>query len=371
MRSRVRIGLALTALLACSSEKRAADSSVREPGATATGNFSIDAAPSLTIPGTAPNDQTLIGHAVGATQLSGGSVLIADGYDLSIRTFNSSGRLVRSAGRRGGGPGEYQSLFWFRQCGHDTVFAWDPAQSRMSVVDSSGRFSREARLPVSPGIITCSRSGMIATLMAQEMTTGPGERSPRLISRLVVVDARGDSLWSLPNIPVGQWRPLATITRIALGDDRLYVGTGDSAYVDAYDLRGQRVATFRVGGTLRAPTTKNYERAIDISLATLPGTPKGKEIIRQKMLAIPMPEHLPSYTDLFVDPAGSLWVVTSVPGDGRIVLRAFAPSGQSLGEIHLPIEMRIFEVGSDHLLGAYEAPDGQEHVALYHLRRNR
>jgi len=72
-----------------------------------------------------------------------------------------------------------------------------------------------------------------------------------------------------------------------------------------------------------------------------------------------------------MDPAGSLWVVTSAPGDDRTELHGFSPSGQSLGEIRLPIETRLFEVGSEHILDAYEAPDGQAHVALYHFRQHR
>ncbi len=93
-------------------------------------------------------------------------------------------------------------------------------------------------------------------------------------------------------------------------------------------------------------------------------------MFKQRLMAIPMPEHLPSYSDLFVDPDGLLWAVTSAPGDEHTDLQVVAPSGQQIGSLRLPLEMRVFEIGSSYILGAFLGDDGQEHVAVYHLLRN-
>jgi hypothetical protein len=362
------IGLATS--LACSGEERSDNSSVIVSGAFASGALSIDATPSLVVPADTTDDRALIGHAVDATRLSDGMILVADGYEPSLRAYDQSGRFQRSIGRRGGGPGEFESIVWFGQCAPDSLFTWDGGLARLSVFDSHGRFARETRLPGSSAIISCSRSGKFASLLAPEpMTHLPTDHDPRVTTRLRLFDAQGDSLWSLPDIGIGDMRPLGTIPRIALHDDRLYVGTRDSAFVDEYDLHGQRIATFRVGEAPRASTMHHYERAIDRLLGQLPGTPKDRETAKKMMLTIPMPQHLPPYIGLLVDPTGTLWVVTSVPGDETTEIRAFAPSGEELGRIHLPVEVRVFEIGSDYLLGAYAAPDGQELVALYRYRR--
>ena len=45
------------------------------------------------------------------------------------------------------------------------------------------------------------------------------------------------------------------------------------------------------------------------------GDRETREAARRLLLEIPMPEYRPPYTNLFADPGGTLWVVTSAPGD--------------------------------------------------------
>lgn len=360
----------LSALLACSDARHSDQSTTSGSGVSASGTFTIDPAPVVTIPADSSDDRALIGHVVGGTQLLDGTIVIADGYEPSLKSYSKSGQFLHSSGRRGGGPGEFQSIRWLGLCGPSNVFAWDPGQSRMSVFDHGRKFSREVHLPGQPVFFACALSGMFATMMDPNGSPEPSEHAPRLFSRLMLVNQNGDSLWSLPDIYIGQNRPMATITRIALSTDRLYVGTGDSAYVDEYDLKGQLVRVFKVGDGPRASTRLHYERAIDRLLAQLPGTPEARQLIKDRMLAIPMPDHLPPYTDLLVDPTGSLWVVTSVAGDDTTKISAFTPAGEKLGEIRLPLEMKVLEVGRDYILGESESSDGQEVVTMYRYRRN-
>jgi hypothetical protein len=340
----------------------------------ASGRLTVDSSPFVAIPGPATPDSGLITHVKGATRLSAGTIVIADGYsghEQSLKGFGNNGQLVWSSGRQGGGPGEFQALGWFAQCGQDSLFTWDDAQSRLSVLDAGGQLARVGTLPGVPLSVNmaCSRSGNFAIMTSPAPSSPLAEQFPRLTSRLTVVDSRGDSLWSLPDVYLGQNRPLGTITRLALGNDRLYVGTGDSAYVDEYDLSGQLIATFQVGEASRQPRLKQYEQAIDQLLGQMPGKPEDKKTAKEQLLKIPMPDRLPSYSGLLVDPSGMLWVVTSLPGDDTTRIRAFTPSGESVGEIRLPFALRILEVGSDYLLGVRQGKDGQEVVALYRYTR--
>jgi hypothetical protein len=63
--------------------------------------------------------------------------------------------------------------------------------------------------------------------------------------------------------------------------------------------------------------------------------------------------------------------VTSVPGDGVTIIQAAEPDGRVVGEVRLPVEMDVFEIGSDYLLGAYQLPDGEQRVAAYRFSRSR
>lgn len=361
--------LLLLFLGGCSREPRAVDSPSIGSGATASGSIEVESSPSVILPADPMDARALIGFAAGGTQLSDGSVIIADKYDRSIRTFDRSGHFVRSTGRRGGGPGEFQTITWLGRCGRDSIFVWDDAQFRLSVFDNGGRFARSGQLEGAPIILACSPSRLFATLLSPGRPSGASASSQRLTSRLLLDNAEGDSLWSLSSVYVGQSRPLSTVTRIALGDQRLYVGTGDSAYVDEYDLQGHKITTFKVGDSLRTATIHQYERAIDRLLSQLPGAPSARQAAKKMMLTIPMPVHLPPYTGLFVDTTGSLWVVTSVAGDDKTELRIYESAGSVIGTVSLPLEMRILEIGEEHILGAYEDEGGQEYVAVYRYHR--
>ncbi len=85
------------------------------------------------------------------------------------------------------------------------------------------------------------------------------------------------------------------------------------------------------------------------------------------MLKFPAPKDLPPYFELFADTAGTLWAQTSVPGTGTTVLSRLTSDGKALSDVRLPKEIRVFEVGSDYVLGSYEDERDIPHVALYRV----
>jgi hypothetical protein len=167
----------------------------------------------------------------------------------------------------------------------------------------------------------------------------------------------------------GQNRPLGRLTDIAASNDRIYVGTADSAFVDVYDLTGRRLNSLAVGVGVRKATKTNYEHAIDGMVGVMP-TREMRESGRQQMLRIPPPEYLPAYSTVHTDPSGTLWVNVSAPGDPKTVLRAIRSDGRLLGEVNIPRGLRVFEVGMDYVLGRYQDTDGEQHVTAYSFVRN-
>ena len=53
----------------------------------------------------------------GAIRLSDGTVVVGDRGAAAVKYFDGSGRLVRTSGRQGQGPGEFQYLAWLQPCG--------------------------------------------------------------------------------------------------------------------------------------------------------------------------------------------------------------------------------------------------------------
>jgi hypothetical protein len=328
----------------------------------------------LDIAGSTPSGEFVHGHAAGATRLSTGSIVVADGIDDAVLFFDSSGRKVRSVGRRGRGPGEFAQITWLGQCGPDSVVVWDRMLGRFTLMDSAGNIIRQYRpADPDPAIIACSRAGTFATLGAPDMSAEATQtgQSPHYRAPLALLDGTGAIVRRLGLAPVGESRPLGKLTQIAVSADRLYLGSQDSAWIDVLSLDGRLVLTLPVGGPRRRLTLKHYERTADALVASYADADE-RRAMREWVLKTPMPDYLLPYGPLFVDLDGRLWVQSSFPGDGETVLRAVSDGGSVLAEVHLPLDLRVFEVGRDYVLGAYEEEEtGEPHVTLYQLRSRR
>jgi hypothetical protein len=94
-----------------------------------------------------------------------------------------------------------------------------------------------------------------------------------------------------------------------------------------------------------------------------------RERERERLGAVPLPRSLPPYTAIFTDTEGTVWVVVSSPGDAETRLRAIGARGRVVGEVRIPRDLRVMEVGSDYVLGVYDDASSTQHLAVYRLRR--
>jgi hypothetical protein len=333
----------------------------------------VDSTPALDLTGTLPNGDVTFTYPSGATRLSTGAIAVGDLYGEAVWFFDAAGQPTAKIGRAGRGPGEFSRVAWIGQCRADSVFAWDASASRMTVLSAQGAVIRQYRLPADPGastppsVVACSRAGGFAYLGVPEnpqinLKTGesPYDRGP-----LYLGDAAGGVRRVVESVGYGEMRPLGKITSLALSADAIFVGTKDSAFVDVYGYDGQHRAAVPVGGAPRRPTQRNYEAAIAAQAATLRSADDRKQI-RGIMLGMPMPEFLPAYGALFTDPDGVLWVTLSAAGDSVTRLRAVHRTPPV--ELTISRDLRVFEVGRDYVLGAYEDEAGEPHVVLYTMR---
>ena len=83
------------------------------------------------------------GGDVGFTRVAGitadgnGSIYIADGVESEIRVFDSTGAPLRTIGRKGHGPGEFEDLYPLAWLG-DTLAALDPGNARIGLMTATG-----------------------------------------------------------------------------------------------------------------------------------------------------------------------------------------------------------------------------------------
>ncbi|MHB1194848.1 MAG: hypothetical protein ACYC6F_17615 [Longimicrobiales bacterium] len=307
----------------------------------------------------------------GATRLSNGSIVVSDRWAQAVRFFDESGALVRTAGRGGEGPGEFTAPSWLGQCGPDQVFVWDYMQNQMAVIDSAGTVVREFTPHGNPAWFRCSSGGRIA--IAGQTLELPRSVSQvlatRFTARLWLANADGDSVGGVGVLPMAEGWILGKQTQYAITDDRLYVGTADSAFLDVYDLGGVHISAIPLAITPRPPSEANIQAWLDKQWEVFQDTQyreQGKQMTRQRSK---VPEHLPLYTGLALDPEGVIWVVLSSPGDAETRFQAVSKDGTFLADLRIPEELELYEVGRDYLLGGIHHETGIPGIALYRIHR--
>jgi len=87
------------------------------------------------------------GRVMDAILDSRGRVLVADAFNHHVVVFGTDGRHVGTIGRRGSGPGEFQSPWEVATDASDSIFVWDSGNRRVSVFDPDLRYQRTFRLP--------------------------------------------------------------------------------------------------------------------------------------------------------------------------------------------------------------------------------
>jgi hypothetical protein len=331
--------------------------------------WSIEPAPVLDISDSSATAQPALLYPRGAALLSNGVIAVADQHAPGVRFFDSTGRLLKTVGREGRGPGEFVTTAWLGQCGRDSVFVWDYMQGRMSVIDTAGRIVREYMPQPSAAVMSCTRSGRFAIFSQPEDASARlSDVTARSSATLWIGDAYGDSLTVVGVLPLAENRTLGKITQFAITDQHLFVGTADSAFLDVYNLEGRHVSVLPILTSPRPATEQHYHRALDVALAMF-NDADYRDQLRTRMQRLPMPEFLPLYTGLIADTENVLWLTLSAPGDSVTRFHALSEDGRLLADLEIPAELILFEAGPDYLLGAVQDNDYVHHLVMYRLKR--
>jgi hypothetical protein len=86
--------------------------------------------------------------------------------------------------------------------------------------------------------------------------------------------------------------------------------------------------------------------------------------------AFPKHERMPAFDDFMVDADANLWVMRArVLRSDPASADVFDSSGRLLGSVALPANVKLFEIGSDYVLGVWKDGVGLEHVREYSIRK--
>jgi hypothetical protein len=322
----------------------------------------------------------------GAVRLSDGRIVVANGGSQELRFFDSTGRHITSAGRKGGGPGEFEQLGALLALAGDTVAAYDWNLRRISLFDPTGRFFRSFNLEFpagSPNPIGRFTDG--AWLCNRQFTfrpAGAGTQVVRDTTALLVFDSTGALRDSIGRFPGPEWYvhtqgnsamasslPFGTNTEVAVAGDRFYAGHTAAYEIVRYTPAGTPDLIIRLAWSAVPVTSEDVAR---LKAERLDRADAGfRQSLERLFQDIPFPSTFPAFSDLQVDPLGNLWVGdVDWPGDDGRRWTVFGPDGLALGAVETPAGVTVREIGRDYVLGTWRDELDVEHVRLYALQRS-
>lgn len=328
-------------------------------------------------------DTAILYSVRGATRLLNGSVVVGDPGAKDLKWFGVDGRLVARTGRQGSGPGEFEFVDLVGSCGSDSVFVFDRGNQRLTTFSSDGElvdtrvfFTDQAKTS-SPSVIECGFSKRFGVIGRRRGPLPQGNVAFRQQVAISIQSIDGAEIVPVGTVPSAERhrfggsigpRPLGKETTIAIGADRIYVGTGDSPLIAVKTLTGARLPSIQLPFTPQNISSSDVdayiERLFDIN-PTLP-----ESMIRSVYEPIEYPERFPSHGDLLVDAANRLWVEQyRRPGDVTSDWMIFSKSGKPIAEIELPANFRAEEAGADYVLGSWKDQDDVLHVRMYEIVR--
>lgn len=331
------------------------------------------------------------GRVAGALRLADGRVVVADGQANHLRYFDAGGRHLRTVGRTGGGPGEFQGLIRLLRFAGDTVAAWDYQLARLSLFAPDGTFLRGRSVPAVGGREMPQVEGAFAdgSLLVTpfSLVFGSGtsvKRDTVTLLRYAADSARVDSIGRFPGaqtLSVAWTENGGGATRgpVPFGPNTYRVVRGDLLHVA--DSERFEVASYKGDGTLRrlvraaytpeALTPEEIARYKEEQRAES-GESRERQFVERSLAATPFPKTKSAFAGMVVDATGATWLRGhSVGSDAPGRWTVFAADGALLGTVELPAGLHVVEIGADYVLGTWQDELDVEHVRLHRLERTR
>jgi hypothetical protein len=335
----------------------------------------------------------LLSRVRAARRLADGSIAVANSQSAEIRIFAADGRHMRTIGRQGGGPGEFENLFWMHTVRGDSILAYDHIARRLSVFSPDGRFVGANTIGGGeqeslPRLIGTFEDGSLAAVLVDfrgfTRPTGEVGRMPELYVRFA---GTGEFLDTLSSLPGGETymessrtsggmemvaiRPpiFGHVTVSALVNDRLVLGSNDSYELQVAGPDGTLERLIRRRVQPRPVTEQLLEAARREEVASA-ATEEQARRREEALRSAPHSSTVPFYESLMGDDEGNLWVQEfTVPGEDPPGWAIYGPEGKLLGSVHLPDDFRPTHFGGDFVLGVWRDKLEVERVRMYALEK--
>jgi hypothetical protein len=349
---------------------------------------SVDEVPSLEIGLEDGPPEYQFSQVEGVLRLPDGRIVVADGGSREIRFFDGEGRFQSASGRRGDAPGEYRQIIALGYGPGDSIWVFDYGNRRFTVLTDAGEVVRT--LTLDPTLANVSAVGRLTdgSFVVREFWSAGGDagairlglvRDPAAVARYAPDGARIDTIAMFlgREVFVGTEEgrgvmstPLfAHITSAAVHGDEVFIGDQQNFEVGVYSPDGVLRRIIRLPDIDLRVARDDIERAIEQRLARVPEEQKVR--MRAQLEAMDVPATRPAYGRLLVDSEGALWTGDYAPyPEDPVLWRVFDGGGRLVVALQVPERFRIFDIGTDWIIGVWRDDLDVERIRLYHLRKD-
>ena len=346
-------------------------------------SWRLDSLPMLALGADPDPDQQFYGIA-GVQGLRDGGIMVVNGGTQELRFLDAEGRLVRSVGRKGEGPGEFLEPALVRRVEGDSLLLWDIGLRRLQLFSPDGVDSRTVPLADWPwGAGALPPVGAVANrlLIRKTRPIGPDHISGSgakvdSVSFVWLDPGTGEttllflrSLWFLfrtpSNPPVLSIIPFTVRPAGTVIENGALITEGTNPEIRHYGPDGRLRQIDRIAGPNRPVTEEGLRAYVASQVAP--------EFIDQTLdlyHGMPIPAELPWFDELKVDATGLVWAHIYEPDRSRPkVWVVFDKDGRALGTVSTPSDLKVEWIGEDRILGVWLDELGIEYVHEYGLVR--
>lgn len=336
--------------------------------------------PTIVIGSDEPDEPGLLSGVVSALFTRGGDIVVADAGAGTLRLFDSTGRLMRTVGGRGSGPGEFQILMEVVRCTDGSFVARDLGTKLVSYserLDLIDEFARGSDL-TDASLLGCDTRRTLLVLREGDGRVPPDRGLARLPAYVVRADpyaTRRDTLVTLSGSDVYFSRrgpyfldvPLGARARAAVAGGRLVAAVSDHDSVTVIPLDGSQRREIAHGLSRSTIRRGDFARALSERIAAIP-FPATRRIVAPIGDEIPQPARFPYWDALTADDAGRIWLRTfEGAGSSDRTWRLFVPGSATNMAVRIPADVQVTDIVRGDLLGIQRDSTGGERVSRFRL----
>ena len=337
-------------------------------------------------------DEYILGSVDGIAVGRDGAMFVADGQVPVIRMYDARGKFVRNVGRKGQGPGEYESLAGIQPLPDGRIAIWDNRNGRITLYTASGDLAGSH--PATSGLFAddlfhTDRTGHFYVravlgrpVSGAQWNYGWLRLSPagKLLDTIPIPAESSEPSFVLAG-PSGFDRPFTrrTVTALSangeliIGDNRRY----------SFDVQRRGAPVLRIERPFTPIEIRGDERREWEAWA---GTFERNARTNGRSASFPIPDTKPAYSELRTDSDGRIWVRRYVtaqsrpgperkPGDDRPrrvwkeppTFDVFEPQGRFLGTVSLPINSAFYDARDRNLWVTVRGESDEEYVVRYRI----